>query len=66
MYALYSALTSGKRENHQDGKAAPLAKPHKSPIKPRYPFNDKTYHKANKNALTAVKTLTKAKQKRQK
>ena len=48
MYALYSALISGKMENHQGEKAAPLAKPHKSPIKPQYLFSDKTYRKANK------------------
>jgi hypothetical protein len=53
MYALYSALSSGKRENHQGGKAAPLTKPHKSPIKPRYEFSDKTYHKANKKRLNS-------------
>lgn len=51
MYALYPALSSGKRENHQEENHAYPVKPLKSPVKALYPLNDKTHHKANKKRL---------------
>lgn len=51
MYALYTALSSGKRKNHQGENHAYPVKPLKSPVEALYPLNDKTYHKANKKRL---------------